>query len=110
MSVFCIYSTYLESSAGCSVTAASTTGYLFRITTSGNWDTNRGYSKYNGKTDTANLATIENPSDKDNIRIKLSQKANVTVTYHDGLSKGINLIITPAVSTYDVTNRFKIES
>ena len=79
--------------------AASTTGYLFRITTSGNWDTNRGYSKYNGKTDTANLATIENPSDKDNIRIKLSQKANVTVTYHDGLSKGINLIITPAVST-----------
>ena len=80
--------------------AASSTGFKFRITTPGNWDSDKGYPRSNLK-DPENIATTANSSDKNSIRMTLSQAANITIYFDDSKSdtSSITLEVTPAVST-----------
>ena len=80
--------------------AKSTSGFKFRITTPGNWDSDKGYPRSNLK-DPEDIATTENSSDKNSIRMTLSQAANITIYFDDSKTdtSSITLEVTPAVST-----------
>ena len=80
--------------------AKSTSGFKFRITTPGNWDSDKGYPRSNLK-DPENIATTANSSDNNSIRMTLSQAANITIYFDDSKTdtSSITLEVTPAVST-----------
>lgn len=80
--------------------AASTSGFKFRITTPGNWDSDKGYPRSN-LVDSENIATTVKSSDNNSIKMTLSQAANITIYFDDSKTdtSSITLIVTPAVST-----------
>ena len=84
--------------------AASTTGFKFRIVKENTWDNFRAYNQAT-LIDDANIATISNSSDNNSIKMTLSQKANITITYTDAnvdgssdSTKSVTITVSPAVS------------